>query len=164
MLEEILKTKKKNPKLYNKISSEIVDGGFVVPKIVFRSDDEKECHAKEMELIAEIGKSNLCNLTDGGEGTSGYTLSEETKQKMSVAKKGTKRIFTQEHKQNISKAAKGRLSYWKGKKLPEETKRKMSLSAIGKHSGPISEKRRQAIIEGIRRKKYRGWTKSDLPV
>ena len=146
--------RKRNLKLYNKISSEIANGGFIISNVVFRSDDEKECHEKEIKLISEIGKSKLCNLTDGGEGTSGYTLSEEHKRKISSARKGIKRIFTEEHKRNISKAAKGRVSYWKGKKLPEETKRKMSISAKGKHSGPISDTHRQAIIDGIRRKKF----------
>ena len=100
----------KNPKLYNKIKKVIDNGGFVKPEIIFKSTLESDCLNEEIKLIGDIGLENLCNLTIGGEGTSGYNLSEETKMKMSKAKKGKK-------------------------------------------SGPITEKRRLAIINGIKNKK-----------
>lgn len=53
----------------------------------------------------------------------------------------------------VQKPKQRQVGFWKGKKLSEETKRKMSESGKGKNRGPISEKRRQLIIEGIRRKK-----------
>ena len=37
--------------------------------------------------------------------------------------------------------------------MSEETKNKMSESHKGKNSGPISEKRRLSIIEGMKKKK-----------
>ncbi len=143
----------RNPKLYNKISSVIKNGGYIIPEILFESKNETECLSKEIELISKIGKSSLCNLTDGGEGTCGHFLSDNTKKKIALSKMGTKRIFTEEHKLHISQATKGRTSPWKGKTLSDEMKRKMSESSKGKNSGPISEKRRQSIIDGIRRKK-----------
>jgi len=147
------KNRNKNPKLYNKISSIIKNGGYVIPEILFESESEELCLTKEVELIKEIGLENLCNLTEGGEGTSGYKLSEETKKKMSEAKKGKKRIFSEEHKKNISKGKIGHKGYWEGKELSEETRAKMSAAKKGKKKGPISEKRRQAIINGIKNKK-----------
>jgi hypothetical protein len=46
----------------------------------------------EKWLISVFGKSNngglLCNITDGGEGTIGYSHTEESRIKMSTAKKG----------------------------------------------------------------------------
>jgi hypothetical protein len=146
--------RKRNPKLYNKISLVVKNGGYIIPEILFKSNSENECFVKETELISVIGKSNLCNLTDGGEGTSGYSLSDETKKRISAAKTGIKRVFTEEHKQRISQGMMGRVSPWKGKTLPEEMKRKMSESGKGKNAGPISEKRRQSIIDGIKRKKF----------
>jgi len=42
------------------------------------------------------------------------------------------RKHSEEHTRKISEANKGRVSYWKGKKLPEEMKRKMSVVKKGK--------------------------------
>lgn len=152
----------KNPKLYNKIKKIISNGGFIVPEIVFKSTSEIDCLNEEVKLIKEIGLDNLYNLTIGGEGTSGYSLSEKTKMKMSQAKKGIKRFshgkreISKKHKEKLLKNPqifkKGHDGYWKNKSLSEETKAKMSQAKKGKKSGPISEKRRLAIINGIKKK------------
>ncbi len=86
-------------------------------------------------------------------------LSEETIIKMRKPK-------TEEHKQNMRKPKIKRKNnlvkkdnlikkqgYWKGKKLPQETIEKMKISGKGKNKGPISEKRRLSIINGIKNKK-----------
>lgn len=44
----------------------------------------------EKALIAAIGKGNLCNLTDGGEGTSGRVVSDAQRRKCSISNKGHK--------------------------------------------------------------------------
>jgi len=75
----------KNKKLKNKINK--LKGIFDI-EIIFESKDETECLDLETNLIKEIGKENLCNLTDGGEGVSGFHHSEETKQKISIWRKG----------------------------------------------------------------------------
>ena len=149
----------KNPKLYNKIKKIINNGGFVVPEIVFKSTSENDCLNEEIKLIKEIGLQNLCNLTSGGEGTSGYTLSEETRGKMSQAKKQqwkNGRTISSKHKEKLLENPqlfkKGHNGYWKDKSLSEETKMKMSQAKKGKKSGPITEKRRLAIINGIKKK------------
>lgn len=57
----------------------------------------------------------------------GYTHTQETKNKISKARKGM--VFSEEHKQNIAKSGKGRTPWNKGKKLgplPKETRDKMS--------------------------------------
>ena len=54
--------------------------------------------------------------------------SEETKRKISEAKKGE--IRSEEFKTNLS-------NYWKGKIFSEETKSKISKSLKGKHKGRI---------------------------
>lgn len=66
---------------------------------------------------------HVFNFTKGGEGTTGYKHSEETKQKISKSHIG--KTHSEETKQKISENN-GR--YWEGKSLSEETKRKMSLS------------------------------------
>ena len=126
------KSRLKNPKLYNKINSVIKSGGYITPEVLFESDNEQECLDKEVLLIKEIGLGNLCNLTEGGEGISGFKLSEETRRKMSEAKKGKKRVFSKEHREKLSKANTGKEGYWKGKNLSKETKDKMSEAKKGK--------------------------------
>ena len=159
--------KQKNPKLYNKILSTINMGGYIIPEIIFENEDEKKCLEKEIAIIKEIGLENLCNLTEGGEGTSGYQPSEETKEKMSKAKKKywetqtptyeekSKRREKILNNKNVQLFKKGHNGFFKGKKLSEETKKKMSDAKKGKIKGPISEKRRQSIIDGIKNKKMK---------
>jgi len=97
----------------------------------------------------------LANFTDGGEGMSGLSPSEETRRKLSlalknkpksiehclkvgIANKGKK--LSQEHKQAVSKA---RL----GTKYFAETRLKMSLASKGK---PKSESHRLNILMAIK--------------
>ena len=86
-------------------------------------------------------------------------LSEETLKKMSES---ASKPRTEEYKQKLrdnhphlsgeDHPMYGKPGYWKDKHLSEETKEKMRLHK-GKNKGPITEKRRLAIIEGIRKKK-----------
>jgi len=142
---------KRNPKLYNKIKYILNVGGLVIPRKVFESENETECLIEEKRLIREIGKNNLCNLTDGGEGTSGYKLSEETKQKIRLSKIGKKRIFSEEHKRKLSEAKIGKNGYWKNKKLSEKTKQKMSLAHKGKLFTNKHKKNISKALTGIKR-------------
>jgi hypothetical protein len=57
--------------------------------IVFISKDEICAFSIEMALIKFYGRSNLCNLTDGGEGTSGRVASAHQRLKCSASNKGT---------------------------------------------------------------------------
>lgn len=74
-----------NTKLKNKINK--LKGIFDV-YILFESQNEQECLDLEVKLIKEIGRQNLCNLTDGGEGVSGLKHSEESKHKISIWRLG----------------------------------------------------------------------------
>jgi hypothetical protein len=111
---------------------------------------EKDCHIKEMELIAKFGRSDLgqgslVNYTDGGEGISnptfetrqklskvhsGKVTSEQTKKKLSMAHKG--KTLSEEHKFKLSLVKLGKPSGWKGKTASVETKEKMRLAKLGK--------------------------------
>lgn len=79
----------KNRKLTNKIKKL---NCIFNTKIVKTSSDEKECLDLEMKLIENIGLKNLCNLTYGGEGISGYNHTKKTKVKMSKLAKTPKRL------------------------------------------------------------------------
>ena len=111
--------------------------------------NENACK-KEIELIKLIGRLNikagtLCNLTNGGDGTTGYILSEQTKEKIRQIHIGHKRwknikhpmkdktfdeyfgiVKSNELKEKISISLKNGKAYWKGKNLTDETKQKIS--------------------------------------
>jgi len=90
--------------------------------------------------------SDLANLTDGGEGTIGYVWTDDQLEKISKARIGNKNAFgckrSEETKKKISEAK-------KGKKLSEETRIKMSISKSGeKHrqfGKPISDEIKDKI-------------------
>jgi hypothetical protein len=149
-------TRNKNPHLYNKISKLLSNGGHIIYEIVFRTDNELEAYNEEKKFINEIGIENLTNISDGGLGGLIGEWNSERKNKLSNSKKGKPR--SEKTKEKISKSLKGKSTgraYWKGKTLSDETKEKMRKSSKGKNKGPITDKRRIAIIEGIRRKRER---------
>lgn len=49
---------------------------------VFVSENEAECFVKEIETILFFGLDNLCNLTEGGEGSTGYKHTIDALNKM----------------------------------------------------------------------------------
>jgi hypothetical protein len=84
-----------------------------------RNLSEEEAIRHEVYMIAVFGRKNngtgiLRNLTDGGDGTSGYSHTEETKLSISNSLSGRK--FSEERINNISKALKGRQVWNKGLK------------------------------------------------
>lgn len=102
-------------------------------KVVIYRDKLQEWAAFEVEqeLIALYGRRNtghgyLCNLTDGGEGQSGYIPSDESNMKRSAKLKG--RVFSESHKQKIAESNKARI-------LSDETKKKISDSRVGRFCG-----------------------------
>lgn len=58
-------------------------------EILKRFNSEQCAFSYEKILISIIGRKNLCNLTDGGEGASGRVVSENTRKKVSLTNKGT---------------------------------------------------------------------------
>jgi hypothetical protein len=71
-----------NKHLQNKILKLISNGGKIIYKKVFESLDEKEVFRQEMLTIQYFGFENLCNLTEGGEGSTGYIHTEAALKKM----------------------------------------------------------------------------------
>jgi hypothetical protein len=114
---------------------------------------EEEAFRHEIYMIdvfgrIDLGTGILHNRTNGGEGVSGLIHSEETKIKMSEARKGEKnhnygKIHSEEHKRKLSEAHNGRThseenrknmsEAQKGKIRSEETKIKMSEAKKGEN-------------------------------
>lgn len=106
----------------NNIWKSITDKTDYKVEILFDNLTKEEVNIKEIELIKLYGKifnntGILANFTDGGEGSSGFIPTAETRKKMSETQK--KRVFTTEHRERISIANTGR-------KFSEERKQQMS--------------------------------------
>jgi len=141
----------------NKYWHNIVNRHGFSSEIVFHDLDEELALLVEIELIDKYRKLNLrlANLTDGGEGVSGYkhtektklflgelnktrTVSDETKEKLSLIWKGKKRKpFTEEHRKKLSESAKKQ----KRSAFSEESKQKISASNKGKKRTDEQKKR-----------------------
>lgn len=114
---------------------------------------EGEAKTWEVRLIA-LFKTNCnrykepeCgyNLTDGGDGMSGFKLSEEAKRKISKAKSG--KPMSEEQKEKISAAMKGENNPNYGKHHSEQAKEKIGKAAkgnkrwLGKHHSEETRKK-----------------------
>lgn len=120
----------------------------VEPTIIYLAEDVDDELALlvEEEAIAlygrkDLGKGPLLNLTNGGEGCGGVKRTEEQKQRLSKALKGTPRPWlreanlgrkwpprSEEHRKRISESL-------KGKPISLETKAKLSQSLKGVNKG-----------------------------
>lgn len=130
---------------YNKINKMHREG--IEPTIVklIEGLSEGEAHGLESFFIKGLGRRTdhknpgpLCNLTNGGEGSSGRAVSDETRYKISASHKG--RSFTEEHCRKMSEQR-------KGIPLSKETRQKMSESSKGRKQ---SEETRQRIAKTLK--------------
>jgi len=110
---------------------------------------EEEAFSWEKYWIKYLGRRNngtgqLCNITDGGEGVSGHTHSEETKKKISKSLVGNQHakgfVQSEEHKRKISEATKGENNPMYNRKHSEEAKKKMSESTKGENNPMYNRK------------------------
>ena len=137
--------KGKGRRLYRKYENEIK-----LPKdknrIIFLKQNltEEDAFKHEIYMIAVLGRKDLGtgilrNKTNGGDGTSGYIHTEETKKKMSKIHKGKK--LSPEHKEILINSRKGKTNSQEHNKLisealtgitrSTEAKNKMSKSKLG---------------------------------
>jgi hypothetical protein len=133
---------------------------------------EEEAFRHEIYMIAVLGRKDLGegilhNRTDGGEGSSGAIISEETRIKMSEAQKG--KIVSEETKIKLSVANKNpseetrrKMSEWirseetrikiseasKGHNVSEETRRKISEAHKGKTHSEETKKKLSEVRKG----------------
>ena len=112
-------------------------------QVLMVCDSRDDLNATERMYVGVLRTKvpNGYNLTDGGGGSSGHTLSAEAKRKISVANKG--RHHSLKAKRNMSKSQKGR----KRRPCSAETKRKMSEWQKGKKKKPLSAEHKRAISE-----------------
>jgi len=126
-------------------------------RIIFLKQNltEEKAFKHEKYMIAVFGRKDLGtgilhNRTDGGEGSSGIVLSEQTKKIMSEAKKG--KTKTKEHRRKISEANKGKNNPFYGKIRTEESRKKQSESRKGKYSGENHPRYGKSLSKETKRK------------
>lgn len=120
---------------------------------IYKATDET--NAFELERIFIKGLRlfyTLCNLTDGGEGISGLARSEETKQKISRANKGKTPFLGRRHspeaKQRISEARKKGKNNFQGSHHTDESKQKIAKALTGIRRSPeTTQKWRDSITK-----------------
>jgi hypothetical protein len=137
---------------------------YGVKIVLFPMPSEQVAFDNEIVWIAALRSSGfeLCNLTDGGEGPSGFTHSETTKKQLSKSHHGKK--FTAEHKARIGDALRGKKrppfsDEWKAKlctslrtyEITPEVRAKLSekskgnKNSLGLKRGPMSDAQKAKI-------------------
>lgn len=118
--------------LYRKIRKILSVGDSILAVKIYETNDEIDAFKKEVEEIKRIGRKNLCNATDGGEGFSGGTFKQSDHQKRIVSEMFSK-PKTSSHKIKLRNAKYSKpVRYWKGKTFTKEHKDKLSASKKGR--------------------------------
>lgn len=91
---------------------------------------QEEAKVLEIHYISVYGRidrgtGTLCNMTDGGDGRTGYKCTEETKEKMRKAATGVK--FTDERKRKIGEKSRDRKS-WSVLPIEKSEQHKINIS------------------------------------
>jgi hypothetical protein len=149
-----------------------------IVRIVEANLKEKEALEKEKELISEYRKNgfNLTNLTDGGDGISGFKMPEEAKKKIAESKIGEKNPMfgkaaynrgvspSEESKRKNSKAHLGKPGPNKGRKFSEESKRKNSEAHKGRKASEETKKKMSEARKGIPGTKHTEESKKKMSI
>jgi hypothetical protein len=158
---DAISKKHHNKHLQNKILQILATKLAIKYEKIFTTDNESEAFVKEIETIQYFGLKNLCNLTEGGEGSSGYKHTQEALKKIkTLAGKRNwigernpnyggghwtdeaKIAFSEYQKQNLL----GSRNPFYGKKHTESARKKMSQF----HSGKIlTEEHKKKIGDHI---------------
>ncbi len=154
----LYKNNKNNIRFYNKLNSIIRDGYEPIYKIIDDSMFEFDAFKEEIYLINLIGRiengGTLLNLSDGGEGQSGYRHSDMTKQKISKSilsnKEWLDKMKSAEMSKKISNSLKGHPGYGKGVPRTEEVKNKIRNSVLGEKNPFFGKTHSQELINSMK--------------
>lgn len=152
----------------------------VVIKEYLSEQEANDLKTKLIDLIGRrnLGKGPLTNISDGGDGVSGYRHTEKSKKLMGQKHKGFR--HTEESKNKISMGQSGDKNWNYGKHIPleqkekiskklkkwfsnpehhpqyhkhpsEETRRKMSKSRLGRKQSEETKRKRAESLRGLKR-------------
>lgn len=123
--------------------------------IRFDNVDWSDACLKERELISLYGRrdlntGSLCNRTNGGEGSNGAIVSEETRRKITLGKTGKKRPpVTSDTRQRLSKAGKG--------KMPKNFSYLHSPEIVARRIKSLPGTKKKSTIDSLKNK----WTSNN---
>jgi hypothetical protein len=140
--------KRRNPK-WRSIAAK--HGHTVEVCAEWKTQEEAFEHEKFLIFCFKDMGLNLANLTDGGDGPTGYKYTEEQKQKRKHLRIGYK--HSEETKKKIGDAQRG---IPRGQ-MSEEVRGQMSISRTGRKGKPMSEEQKKKLSEnnGSRRPEVR---------
>lgn len=146
-------------------------GGFAVSRVADGLPEDL-AHLIEMERIDQLRRLGfaLTNMTDGGEGMSGFTIPRASVERRAAMSRGVPRPDVSEfmggrpksaeHRRRLSESAKGR-------RLSDETKQKLSAASRGRVSSmkgrKHTEEAKRKISEALRGEKNRFFGKTHTP-
>lgn len=145
-----------NPHKTNKIKKILSENLEPIINIVVSGLTETEAFEIESSLITKFGRIDnktgcLVNLTNGGEGQSGWIPGDKYRKKMSESTSGVKNgMFGRKHSEETKEKIRERAI---GRKASDETKKKMSLERVGFKNGFYGKKHKNETIDLIKSKK-----------
>jgi len=148
----VINNRKLNNKyLENKLKQLISENLKPIYVKILESYEEKVCYELEIKRIKEIGKTNLCNLTDGGEGgnnNKGKTYEEiyGIEKAKEIKDKAVKRCSTKEFREKIS------ISTKKAMNDPDVKKRFSEIVKSDEHRKKISIATKKAMTHDVCKK------------
>lgn len=102
-------------------------------EVLFTNLPEERAKNLEIDLVSHYKNLNLSyNITEGGQGTTGLRKTEEEKENLRRLHIGKK--LSEETRRKMSEARRGRPGTMLGRKHSEETKKKMSISRSGQNN------------------------------
>jgi len=121
---------------------------------------EEDAFKHEVYMIYILGRKDLglgplLNRTDGGDGTSGWVMPDETKDKISVSKIGVKRPDMEGANNPMRRedVAKKVSDSKVGKPRDSETKAKISNSLTGKRASAETKQKQSDASKGVKKSK-----------
>lgn len=146
---------RQNPYWHNIVNKH----GFTV-EIVMWFDSEECAFSLEKALIKYYGRENLCNLTDGGEGISGYKFEKHVLDKLLEHRIGRK--MSDENKQKLKERWSSDLN--PSKNMTDSHRMSLSLSHMGKKHTEDHKAKRSEKFSGLGNpaaKKEKHWFSHD---
>lgn len=120
--EHIYLSKKEIKRPINLWIKKLLDNGITPEIVELEKTNDTEWCDREIYWVSYYRKeNNLLNLSDGGGSNLNYSPSEETRKK-------------------ISEGNKGKIGYWRGKKMTEEHKLKIRIGGLGKKRSEETKK------------------------
>lgn len=124
----------------------------------------KEACSEEKRLIAEYGRRDLntgilVNMTDGGDGLTGYKPTRESNQKRSEALLGRKKVYTRGYRKTLTEEHKAKLR--KPKRKVDNYKKPKAIDSILK-SAKSRRKVSKEQVNSIHQLFLIGWTRGKI--